>query len=41
MEELLLVQAYQMCFLMMSVDQDYGVLHYLAYLDVASECLTD
>ena len=28
-------------FLYESVDQDYGMLHSLAYLDVASESLTD
>ena len=41
MEATLLVQGYQMCFYMMSVDQDYGLLHSLAYLDVASQSLTD
>ena len=41
MEDLLLIQGYRMCFYIMSVDQDYGPLRSLAYLDVASESLTD
>ena len=37
MEELRLIQGYQMCLSMMIVDQDHGVLHFLIYLDVANE----
>ena len=39
MEELRLIQGYQMCLSMMIVDQDHGVLYFLIYLDVTNESL--